>query len=322
MTRRVLVRNPESGDREAGERAVAMARERGYEIRTTEEAGDEVRMAREAATDGADAVVACGGDGTVNGVVRGVLGAGRLDEVALGVVPAGTGNDFAENVGVADVEAGLDAVDAGETRRIDLGIVEAPGAGADESAAAAGGDATRRPFLNSCVGGLTAEAGARPESSLKQRMGVLAYVLTTLQHTRSFEGLELTVRAGEERDPVWSGEAVLLVVGNARNLPGQPANVEDGELDVVVVERAPATDFLAAGAVDRVFGGETPYLSRFRTPSLVVEAGRPRQFSLDGELLKRRRIAATTLERSVTFAVGEGYEPPPDWHPSGGDGPD
>ena len=279
-------------------------------------------MAREAAAEGADAVVACGGDGTVNGVVRGVLDAGRLEEVTLGVVPAGTGNDFAENIGIADVEAGFDAVERGRTRRLDVGTVDPlpPGergegsAGDDraEGAGQSGGDDGRRPFVNSCVGGLTAEASARTESSLKRRLGVLAYVLATLQHTRQFEGLELEIRAGPQRDPVWAGEAAMLLVGNARSLPGQPADPEDGELDVVVVEHAPRIDVLAAGAVDRLFGGETPYLSRFRTPSLAVESTEPRQFSLDGEMIDRRRIGIETMERAAEFAVGEGYERPPE----------
>lgn len=321
MGRRVLVRNPASGDQRRSVRAAQVARERGYEVLNTSEAGEEVAIARGAAADGADAVVACGGDGTLNGVARGVDEAGRLADVTLGVVPAGTGNGFAGNVGIRGVADAFDSVDAGRTRWLDVGMVDwssrpASGDGGGEGAGSDGdepGDprAAVRPFLNSCICGLTAEASARTEPALKQRLGVLAYVLTTLQHTGDFEGLELDIRAGPERDPVWSGEAALLLIGNARRFPDRQANVEDGRLDVVVIEGAPAIDFLARGAVERLFQQEVSHLTRLQVPSLVVDAGEPRQFSLDGEMIERERLAISTRERVMEFAVGEGYDPDP-----------
>ncbi|QLG61366.1 diacylglycerol/lipid kinase family protein [Halorarum salinum] len=324
MGSRVLVRNPESGDQRRSVQAAQEAEERGYEVLNTSEEGEEVDLAREAAAGGADVVVACGGDGTLNGVARGVDRAGRLEEVTLGVVPAGTGNGFAGNVGIDGVTEAFESVEAGRTRRLDVGMADwsgesGRGDGSDAGssgagdAGLAGGDAdeTARPFLNSCICGLTAEASARTEPALKQRLGVLAYVFTTLQHTGDFEGLELDIRAGSESDPVWSGEAALLLVGNARRFPNRQANVEDGKLDVVVIEDAPTIDYLARGAVERLFQGEVSHLTRLRVPSLVVDAGEPRQFSLDGEMVERERLEITTRERVMEFAVGEGYDPNP-----------
>ena len=327
MERRVLVRNPKSGNQKRSVQAAGMARDRGFEVHNTEEAGDDIRLAREAAADGADVIVACGGDGTLNGVVRGVDQAGRLGEVTLGVVPAGTGNNFAGNVGIRDVPQAFDVLEDGEIRRLDVGMVDDPSDGDDavddaatEDHSAPSNERTAeedaladgpRPFLNSCVCGLTAEASAETEPELKQRVGVLAYVLTTLQETRDFDGVELDIRAGPEGDPIWSGEAAVLLAGNARRFPGQQANVEDGKLDVLVVEHAPAIDYLANGAVERLLGGETPYLTRLTVPSLVVDAGEARQFSLDGEMVERRRVEISTRERAMAFAVGEEYEPNP-----------
>lgn len=323
MKRRVLVRNPASGDQKRSVQAAEIARERGYEVRSTEEEGDEVTLAREAAADGAELIAACGGDGTLNGVVRGVHRAGRLGDLTLGVVPAGTGNGFADNVGIRGVQHAFDVLEDGETRRLDVGVVDAPRNGND----AADGDSGSapadqlgedddladgpRPFLNSCVCGLTAEASAKTESALKKRVGALAYVLTTLQHTRDFDGMELDIRVGPERDPIWSGKAVVLLAGNARRFPGQQANLEDGKLDVLVIEHAPAIDYLANGAVDRLLRGDTPYLTRLTVPSLVVDATEPRQFSLDGEMIERERLEVGTQERAMAFKVGEAYEPNP-----------
>lgn len=75
--------------------------------------------ARELATTGVDAVVAAGGDGTVSAVAAGLAGS----EVALGVVPLGTLNHFAKDLGLGEVDLALDAVAAGRTERIDVGEV-------------------------------------------------------------------------------------------------------------------------------------------------------------------------------------------------------
>jgi diacylglycerol kinase family enzyme len=77
--------------------------------------------ARELAHSGVDALIAAGGDGTVSAVAAGLAEAGN--DVALGVVPLGTLNHFAKDLGVATLETALDAIAAGHTERIDVGEV-------------------------------------------------------------------------------------------------------------------------------------------------------------------------------------------------------
>ncbi|WP_327051564.1 diacylglycerol/lipid kinase family protein [Halomicrococcus gelatinilyticus] len=301
MTRstRILVRNPTSGDGQTSERARELAVERGYDVRDSDEPGETVALAAAAATEGADLVAACGGDGTLNEVVRGVAERDALDDVRLGVVPTGTGNDFAGNVGIQGVEHAFDVLDDGEVRRLDLGRADG------------------RPFVNSCLGGLLAEASAQTSSTMKRRIGSLAYVLSTLQHVRTFDALRLDIRAGpEEDDPVWTGEAVMLVIANGRTLPGgglAQSNVEDGLLDVVVIERVPSIDYLTRGAADRLLRRDVDYLTRLRVPSLsVTHDGDPVQFSLDGEMVRRARLQVDCLPGAMAFHVGEAYEPDPE----------
>lgn len=78
--------------------------------------------ARELAASGVDAVIAAGGDGTVSAVAAGLASVPDHD-VALGVVPLGTLNHFAKDLGVGDEKSALDAIAAGHTERIDLGEV-------------------------------------------------------------------------------------------------------------------------------------------------------------------------------------------------------
>lgn len=306
----MLVRNPESGDGRQSERARDIAESRGYDVRNSTSGDDARTLAREAAAEGAATIVACGGDGTLNAVVRGVDEAGKLDDVRLGVVPAGTGNDFADNVGIRGVDHAFEVVESGEERRIDIGSVRWTDGSSDADAGAPD------LFLNSCVCGLTAEASARTTPVAKRRFGVLAYVLSTLQRTRSFEGLELDVRAGADREPAWSGQALMLLVGNGRRFPGegmQQANMEDGLLNVVVVEHAPALNYLRSGAADALLRRDASHLTCLKVPHLVVDAATPRQFSLDGEMVEERHLVADCRPGAMRFAVGETYDPsPPD----------
>lgn len=297
--RRVMVRNPESGVREDTDRARDIAVERGIDVRDSSEPGDAVALAREAAVE-ADQILVCGGDGTVNEVVRGVDDAGNLDEVELAVVPTGTGNNYANNVGVGSVEEAFEIANDGERRRLDLGVADG------------------RLFVNSCLGGLIAEASEHTSSDSKRRFGSLAYALQTLTDAREFDGTRLDITAFGDSDEHWSGEAVVLLVGNGRRFfdrgRGQ-GNVEDGLLEVVVVERASATDYLAEGVLDRLIHRETPHLTRLTAERLDVSTlGEGMAFSLDGETVEREELAIRVRERELRVRVGEAYEPtPPAW---------
>ncbi|WP_435179224.1 diacylglycerol/lipid kinase family protein [Halorussus sp. AFM4] len=297
----VVVLNPVSGTGEHADRVRSLAAEHGYAVRETREEGDAVSYARDAVGSGASLVAAAGGDGTLNEVLRGVDAEDAFDDVTVGVVPVGTGNDFADNVGVTDVESAFEVLADGERRRLDLGMA---------------GD---RPFVNSCIAGLTAEASAETTPELKNRYGVLAYVLTTLRTLSSFEGLDLDVRVGA-RDggrPVWEGDAVLVLIGNGRRFPtrGRPqANVEDGRFDVAIVEDRPAIDLMGDRVVERLFGQESPSVARLKAPSLTVSVAgdEPATFSLDGEILTADSLSLTVRPRTLRMPVGETYDPSPE----------
>lgn len=324
---RVVVLNPASGSADHADRVRELATERGFAVEETEEAGDGVGLAREAAESGADVIAAAGGDGTVNEVVRGIHDAGAFGNVTLGVVPAGTGNNFAGNVGVTGVEQAFEVIDAGRTRRIDLGYATGSmtadategvvrGSQDAEGGIEAGRPGEERAFVNSCVGGLTAEASGETSSDLKERFGVLAYVLTTLELMRSFDGFELCVeRPGG--GTLWEGSAVFVLVGNARRFAPErqhQANVEDGLFDVAIVESMPPAEIIEEAAAYRLFGEESEHVVRLQTPSLEVEveSDEPMSFSFDGEMADYGELFVSVRPRVVELFVGEGYEPNPD----------
>ncbi|MFC4550892.1 MULTISPECIES: diacylglycerol/lipid kinase family protein [Halorussus] len=296
---RVVVLNPVSGNGGHRDRVRNLADEFGYTVLETRSPGEAVEFGRLLGQAGIDLVAAAGGDGTLNEVARGLDAADALGEATFGVVPTGTGNNLAGNVGVRDIEHAFEVLESGERRRIDVGT----------------GDS--RLFLNSCVAGLTADASASTTPEMKERLGVLAYVVCGLRAVTEFDALPLCVEAsGPDGDRMWSGEAVTVLVGNVRRFPAMgrsQANCEDGLLDVTIVEQMPSGSLLEEAAVQRLFGDETEHVTHLTASELGVTVQRddPVGFSFDGEINDYNALSMRTREKAMTLCVGEDYEPTP-----------
>ena len=179
-------------------------------------------MAEQAAIDGAELVLVCGGDGTVRTVCAELAGTG----VAVGVIPAGTGNLLARNLGLPlFFQAAVEVALSGQDRAIDLVSVSGDGIPEGEHfmvMAGMGVDAVIMEGLN---------------ERIKAHVGWLAYFLSGLKHMMwPAVRLEISVDGGE-----WTPHrARTVVVGNVGYLQGgipllPDAAIDDGVLDVVVV---------------------------------------------------------------------------------------
>jgi len=296
----VLVVNPRSGSGDHVPAVRDRATVLGYRIEETQRENHAMKLAEAAVEDGVDEVVAVGGDGTLNEVVRGVDAADGLDSVTVGVVPAGTGNDFATNIGITDIDVGFQALEDGERRWLDLGMADGT------------------PFINSCLAGIVAEASDATTPEMKSRLGVLAYVMNTVQLAAEFSGIELSASVVEDgtTETVWEGVAEVVLVGNGRRFTlsgSEQANVEDGLLDVTIVEETGSIDLLEERLQERFLGREGEHIVRLLASSLelVVHERSATSFSLDGEFIDARSLELTTRERVVRMPVGESYDPSP-----------
>lgn len=294
---RVLIVNPISGSGEHTEQVYALADEYGFVVRKTEEDGDAVAFAREEAP-GAALLGACGGDGTLNGVVRGAYEANALDSTTICVIPAGAGNNFADNIGVTGIESAFEVADRGEPREIDLGI------------------ANGRPFVNSCIAGITANASSETTSAMKDNWGALAYVLSGLRTVAEFEGLKLAVEIDDEGEHLWDGEAAFVLIGNGRRFPVDgrtQANMEDSLFEVTIIKDRPTSKLVGEAALQRLLGAGPSNMTQLQASSLTisVQDDEPRTFSLDGEMLSTRDLDIDCENGSLSLLVGEGYESTP-----------
>jgi YegS/Rv2252/BmrU family lipid kinase len=190
----------------------------------TTRAGDATRLATIGVTGKFDAVVAAGGDGTINEVVNGIAATGASG-ATLGVLPLGTANVFARELRIpTNLPRAWSLIENGAARTVDIAVAEF--------------GQQKRCFVQVAGVGLDARAVRMASWELKKRVGPLSYVwagLRALQHRAS--PVELVVDNGTV---LASGAAVLI--GNGR-LYGGPfrlfpeARLDDGLLDVCVFEK-------------------------------------------------------------------------------------
>lgn len=296
----VLVLNPQSGNADHSNAVRDRAQLLGYTVAETRRKNHAIELAQAAAENGADEVVAVGGDGTLNEVVTGVDAADAFERVTVGVIPTGTGNDFATNIGITDIEDGFKTLETGERRWLDIGTADG------------------RPFVNSCLVGIIAEASSETSAEMKSRLGGLAYVVTTAKKASEYTGLELaasTVESGE-REIVWEGRATLVLVGNGRRFTfsgSEQANIEDGLLDVTIVEDATLLELVGDRLEERLLAREGDNITRIQASTIELHVGNngTASFSLDGEISELESVTLTARRQAIRMPVGERYDPIP-----------
>jgi len=254
---------------------------RPHEIGLTDGPGHAVKLAALAARE-FETVVAVGGDGTVNEVVNGLRGT----EVALGIVPLGSGNDFIRMLGIPEnAEAALRIVLEGRSRRVDLGIVN------------------ERLFVNSIGIGLDAAVG-RTMNRTRWLPGKLAYHYGILANIFFYRNRVIRWRADGEGGSV---KSVLAAVMNGTTYGGgyrvaPRASCDDGLLDLVILG-----DYGVAGRVRHVPKLKTgrhlalPKLEYLQARRVRIESAHELPILVDGELLPD---SGTGIEVEVEAVAG------------------
>ena len=247
-------------------------------LKKTAAAGDARRLAAEAIAEGCDTVIAAGGDGTVNEVLNGIGDANAFDRVRLGVLPLGTINVFALELGIPFNPAKAWAlVSRGRYTRIDLGWAEF----------SEGGKPQRRHFMQLAGAGLDARAIELVDWQHKKRVGPLAYVIAGLKALRERQP-KISVTANGK-----SLVGELALFGNGKFYGGQmkflpDASLRDGLLDVCVFPRVKSLTAIMR-ALGMVAFGRMPEggVQRLCAAEFSVTAEAGVGFELDGEWVGR-----------------------------------
>ncbi len=291
--RTCIICNPGAGsvdDRE--EIRAQLARFPSAEIQFTSGEGDARRMARAAAEGNCERVLAAGGDGTFNEVINGI--AELADRLQVGLIPLGTGNDFARMLSLPDkIDDCIEALRSGRTRAIDLVRVTS-----DQV----------RYFVNVSAGGFSGTVNEKLTPEIKQTWGPLAYLRSAaeaLPELRSY-ATEIVFDDGERIEV----DLYNAVVANGRYVAGgtliaPEAEIDDGLLDVILVPKnsAPALALLVAQiACGRHLGSDSIVFRRARKMSIKSEPGM--WFNVDGELVGNEPAVFEVLPRALQVLVG------------------
>lgn len=247
-----------------------------YDLLVTAEPEDGIRLARTAVEEGATAVVAAGGDGTINEVINGVLqAAGDGPTVPFGIVPVGTANDFCRMAGLPlDLNESAQVIAAGKTRQIDAGTVN------------------ERFFINNSA--VAMEPMVTIENiRMKRLSGEVRYAVALVKAIIKLKAWQMDIQWDGGS---YKGPAYLLSVCNSPRTGGftmaPGAEIDDGEFDIVFapeVSKATVLNVLVKLTQGRHI--EHPKVTFARTTQLTLTSEPGTPVHADGEVFTESTTA-------------------------------
>lgn len=255
-------------------------------VRQTSAPGDAGALAGWAVAQGYGTVVAAGGDGTVNEVVNGIVGA----NVVFGVLPMGTINVFALELGIPmELRKAWEVIRRGHVRRVDLAR------------------ANDHYWVQMAGVGFDAQIVEETDPEVRKSFGPLSYLLTAAL-VAGRKPPRLTVTAARHR-PI---EGCFVLVGNGRYYGGpyeifKGGRLDDGLLDIYVFQRMSHFDVIRYiqgmlfSAHDRM-----PDVKTLRAKRVKVEATDRVPVEVDGELLGYTPVTFSVQEAELRVLAPEG----------------
>ncbi|MER5627668.1 YegS/Rv2252/BmrU family lipid kinase [Streptosporangium sp. NPDC002544] len=246
------------------------------------------KKARKALKEGADLILVWGGDGMVQRCVDAIAGSG----VTVGILPAGTANLFAQNLGIPeDLPKAVHVAFHGESRKLDLGKVNG------------------EHFAVMAGVGFDAAMVEEADRGLKDRLGRVAYVWTGLRHVRG----ELVPTEVRIDGVTWfEGEASCLLLGNVGTITGgieafDDARPDDGWLEIgVTTAKGPIQWARVLGRMSTGRSEESPFVRMTRARKITARFGSPMTYELDGGAKGAvTKLKARVVPGGITIRVPE-----------------
>jgi len=262
----------------------------------TEGPGHATALARELAGSGCGLLIVAGGDGTLNEVVNGIL-MGSSD-VRVGVLPLASGGDFARTLGLSGLAPAVNALVAGDSRRIDVFRARFRGPG---------GASAERCFLNAASFGLGAVAALGVRGWCRAVPGGARYVAAAIPALACGRSFQVTLYLDDSRPAAF--DMTTAAVANGQYQGGgiriaPEADIEDGLADVTVVERVSLAEVAANLPV--LYSGALyshPKVRHWRAARVRAEAETEVPVELDGEPVGTLPLEIEVLPQALRFIV-------------------
>ena len=214
-----------------------------------------------------DRIIAAGGDGTMNICVNSMLR--NNIHLPLGILPAGTANDFAYYFDIpTDMNAALDIALGDRTTKADVGTVN------------------DKFFINVAAMGAMVDVSQKTDPYVKNAIGPLAYYLRAAAELNQVHPIKIRMTTPDE---VMDEEIYFMTVCNGESAGGfrklsPNSNINDGKLDVIAFRKMPLLEF--GPLLMEVIAGRHPdnkNVLYFQTPSLMIESDEDIPTDIDGE---------------------------------------
>ncbi len=231
-------------------------------------------------------IVACGGDGTVGDVARGIYGT----DTNLGVLPVGTGNDFARNLGIPlDVKEACLAIMGGTIRYVDVGEINGS------------------IFINNAGIGFDSHVMKTMNSGIRFLRGQPAFMLAILKSIFVYKPFHLSVQTEDVDLDIPKALLVSVLNGQvyAAGLPAAPgAEVDDGRMDVLVLDNVhPLKRLGLLMMLQRGNHVQHPGIKLFQARSIKINAVPPQQINIDGEVRGSTPIVIDVKARTLRVLI-------------------
>lgn len=232
-------------------------------------------------------IVVGGGDGTLHSALPALLSA----NLPVGVLPLGTANDFARSIRLKDVPDALDAIVAGTTRQVDVGVVNGTF------------------FLNAVSIGLGPRINNDLDSETKAKLGVAGYLIHALRNATNYRGMRAVIECDGEAVSVRS---IQITIGNGIHYGGgmtisSAARLDDGILRVLAIRPQSVASLLTYGpAIKSGNIQDDENLLTFAGREVIVRTRYESGVTADGEEVTRTPVECSCLHKALTvFAHAE-----------------
>lgn len=236
-----------------------------------------------------DRIIAAGGDGTINICVNAMV---RHDiNLPLGLLPAGTANDFAYYFDIpSSIEYQLDIALGDVTSNADVGVVN------------------NKNFVNVAAMGALIDVSQKTDPNLKNVMGTLAYYLKAVTELPQLRALPVTLTTAEK---VMEEEIYFMVVMNGESAGGfrklsPQSSINDGKLDVIAFRKMPIVEL--GPLLFEVVKGSHPNNKNvvyFQTDKLKIESPVDISTDIDGEHGEKLPLEFSVLHNRLQIFVSE-----------------
>lgn len=269
-----------------------------FDFQFTEGKGHAIELARTAADEGYNSLVAVGGDGTIHEVANGMLQKSCPARTSLGIICTGTGSDLSHSIGIThDYNLACHNLANPKEITIDVGLVEYHKK--DQT--------LQRYFVNSAGIGFDATVVDSVEKTPKYFGGTIPYLTALLRSFLFYRNKDISYKIGDH--PTQKARVLSLVVANGRYFGGgmhiaPEAKLNDSLLDMIVMGNFGKIELLKN--IKKVYSGthlSLPKVNVIKDTRIVIESAQKFLLQADGEILGEGPATFSLLPKSLTLLV-------------------